>query len=246
MNKLNIRRSILSISSPGTHLVFGDNKLAAKLTRECNQYAAGLKKRYPDRFGYFASLPLPAVETSLKEIELASNEGCDGFVVLTNGHGTYVGDATLDPIFDELNRREAVVFFHPTTPLCPCSPDALAAGQHLVKATPFAGRYPNPMLEFLFDTTRAIVNLFLSGTVRRCPNIQFIFSHLGGTMPPVLSRFSEYANFVPVPWTKTNELEVRDAFKRQIWFDLAGFPFPGQIQGLLAAGGRKDKLLCGR
>lgn len=246
MEKHNIKKSILSISSPGTHLVPRNNKLAAKLSRACNQYAADLKKRMPDRFGYFASLPIPDVETCLREIDLALDEGCDGFVIETNGHGIYPGDSILDPVFDELNRRQATVFFHPTTPTCPCSPEAIAAGQQPVEAAPFAGRYPNPMLEFLFDTTRTIVHLFLSGTVKRCPKIQFIFSHLGGTMPAVLSRFSEYANFVPVPWTKTSEEEVRDAFKKQVWFDLAGFAFPGQIQGLLAAGGQTDKLLCGR
>lgn len=246
MNRMNIQKSILSISSPGTHLVSGNDELAAKLSRQCNEYAADLKKRMPDRFGYFATLPIPDVDTCLREIRLASEEGCDGFVMETNGHGVYAGDEILDPVFDELNKRKAVLFFHPTTPMCPCTPEAIAAGQQPVKAAPFFGRYPNPMMEFLFDTTRAIIHLFLSGTVRRCPDIRFIFSHLGGAMPPLLSRFSEYANFVPVPWTKTSEAEVREAFKKQIWFDLAGFGFPGQIQGLLAAGGEVDKLLCGR
>jgi predicted TIM-barrel fold metal-dependent hydrolase len=245
MDKLNIRKSILSISSPGTHLVPGDDKLAAKVARECNQYAADLKKRMPDRFGYFAALPIPDVETCLREIDLASQEGCDGFVMLTNGHGVYPGDKQLDPIFDELNRRQAIIFFHPTTPKCPCSPEAIAAGQKPVNAAPFAGKYPNPMLEFLFDTARIFANLFMSGTIKRCPNVQFLFAHCGGSMPPLLSRFTGFSTLVPGPWTGVTEDDVHEAFKKQIWFDTAGFPFPGQIKGLMEAGVQPDRLFYG-
>ena len=169
MDRSNIRKSILSISTPGTHLVAGDDKLAARVTRECNRFAAELKQRMPDRFGYFASLPIPDVQTCLTEIEVCLDEGCDGFVMLTNGHSIYPGDTILDPIFDELNRRQATLFFHPTTPLCPCSPEPDAAGGKPVKATPLAHKYPNPMMEFFFDTARMVTNLFLSGTVKRCP-----------------------------------------------------------------------------
>lgn len=233
MDKCGISKSVLSISSPGTHLVPGNNEFAAKVSRECNAYAADLKKSQPDRFGYFASLPLPDVETSLKEIRLASDEGCDGFVVLTNGHGLYLGDKTYDAIFDELNRRHATIFIHPTTPTCPCSPGALAQGERPQKATPFAGTYPNPMLEFLFDTARAVTHLFMSGTMKRCPNLQVILPHLAGTLPPLLSRWTGFSGLVPGPWESMSEDEVKEILVKQMWFDLAGFPFPGQIKGLM-------------
>lgn len=245
MDKLNIRKSILSISSPGTHLVPGDNALAAKVARESNQYAADLKKQMPGRFGYFASLPIPDVDLCLKEIETSAKEGCDGFVMMTNGHGVYPGDSQLDPVFDQLNKRKAVIFFHPTTPKCPCSPEAIAAGEKPVAAAPFAGKYVNPMLEFLFDTARIFTNLFLSGTVQRCPDVQFFFAHCGGAMPPLLSRFTRFSSLVPGPWTKTSEEEVREAFKKQIWFDTAGVPFPGQIRGLMETGVGPDRLFYG-
>ncbi|EMC93697.1 hypothetical protein BAUCODRAFT_251053 [Baudoinia panamericana UAMH 10762] len=233
MNDLGISKSIISVSSPGTHLVAGNGELAAKVAREVNSYAADLKKKMPDRFGYWASLPMPDIDVCLEEIAQATEEGCDGFVLESNSHGEYLGNESLNPIFDELNRRRATIFIHPTTPICPCSPKARAQGQQPVKAAPFAGKYPNPMLEFMFDTARAVTNLFLSGTIRRCPNIRIILPHLGGAMPPLLSRWSAYSTFVPVPWEDITEEEVREAFKTQIWFDLAGFPFPGQIVGLM-------------
>lgn len=234
MHKQNIKRSILSISSPGTHLIAGDHKLASRITRECNAYAADLKKRRPGQFGYFASLPIPFVDICLQEIETASKEGCDGFIMMTNGFGVYPGNAVLDPVFEELNRRMATVFFHPTRPICPCSPEALANGQQPTKATPFAGQYPDPMLEFMFDTARTVANLFLCGTIRRSPKIQFIFPHCVGALPPLLPRFTAYSSLVPGPWTGVSEDEAREAFQKQIWVDLAGVSFPYQVKGLMA------------
>ncbi|KAK5107764.1 hypothetical protein LTR62_000688 [Meristemomyces frigidus] len=232
MDKLNIRRSILSISSPGTHLVPGNRALAAKVTRECNAYGADLKKRMPHRFGYFASLPIPDVDLCLQEIQHGAAENCDGYKFETNGHGHYLGDPLFDPIFDELNKRHALIFIHPTTPKCPCSP-----GGAPVNAAPLAGKYPNPMLEFFFDTARALVNLFMSGTIARCPHLKIILPHLGGAFPPLQSRFTGFSTLVPGPWLGVPESDVRDAFAKQIWFDLAGFPFPGQIKGLMEGSG---------
>ena len=75
MDKNGIQKAILSISTPGTHLVYNDSELAAKVTRDCNSYAADLKKRMPDRFGYWASLPIPDVDLCLEEIAKSAEEG---------------------------------------------------------------------------------------------------------------------------------------------------------------------------
>ncbi|CAK1363619.1 hypothetical protein CB0940_04353 [Cercospora beticola] len=233
MDKLNISKSILSISSPGCHILPGDDDLARSLTRDCNKYASDLKKQYPTRFGYFAALPLPDVEGSLEEIPKAISEGCDGFVFMTNTHGIYLGDSELDPIFDELNRRKALLFIHPTTPQCPCSPEAIAAGEKPVKATPFAEKFPTPMLDFFFDTARVVSNLFMSGTIKRCPYLRIILPHLGGASPPLLSRWTGFGRLVPGPWQAMEESDVVEAYKTQIWFDMAGFAFPSQIRSLL-------------
>ncbi|SMQ50226.1 unnamed protein product [Zymoseptoria tritici ST99CH_1A5] len=244
MDKLNISRSILSISSPGTHLIASDPSLAITLTRRCNAYAADLKRRHPSRFGFFASLPLPEIQASLDEIPKAISEDCDGFVLLTNAHGHYLGDEILNPIFEELNRRKAIVFIHPTTPKCPCSTESTAAGgQTPIPATPFAGRFPNPMLEFFFDTARIVTNLFLSGTVQRCPDIKFILPHLGGAFAPLLSRWTGFSGLVPGPWSGVSEEEVKAAFERQFWFDIAGFVFPSQIKGLVEGVGVSNERL---
>jgi len=224
METINVSKSILSVSSPGTHLTRGDDAAARKLTRYCNEFSAELKKRKPDQFGFYASLPMPDVQGSLEEISYACDHlNADGFVMMTNHHGIYLGDSEFDAVFDELNRRKAILFIHPTTPCMP-SGDA---------ATPT--RYPRPMFEFLFDTARVVINLFLTGTVRRCPDITFHIPHVGGAFPPLINRFASVGPLQKVDGIDqgVNPGWVRERLNQQFYFDAAGWAFPEQMRGLL-------------
>jgi predicted TIM-barrel fold metal-dependent hydrolase len=221
----NISKSIISISSPGTHLQASEDEHARGLTRDCNIFASRLKKERPSEFGFWASLPLPDITGALSEISYALDHlDADGFALLTNYHGTYLGHKALDPVFDELNRRKATVFIHPTTP-------CLSTG---TSAAPMP-EFPSPMFEFLFETARAIINLFLSGTVGRCPDIQFVIPHAGGTLPPLIQRFSQLGPMLNIPGmdASVSHAYVKDRLNTQFYFDTAGFSFPEQIQGLL-------------
>ncbi|KAF2753881.1 amidohydrolase 2 [Pseudovirgaria hyperparasitica] len=218
----NISKSILSISTPGTHLVPGNDALAAKITRSVNSYAAGLKRQYPDKFGYFASLPLPAVNETLKEIAVAFDEGADGVLALTNSHGRYLGDPLFEPVMAELDRRYATVMIHPTTPCIFHNDEPIAAAPLL--------NHPRPMYEFFFDTARAVINLFLSQTMSRYPNITWIIPHAGGALPPLFSRFTGFSRIVP-GGVILNEDDVRKTLLEQCYFDLAGFVFPNSTEG---------------
>jgi 6-methylsalicylate decarboxylase len=150
----------------------------------------------------------------------------DGITLETNFHSTYLGDSSLDSVFNELNRRHAKVFIHPTTP---CMQSCHGNGP-----TPAATltQFPNPMFEFMFDSARAVMNLFLSGTVARCPNVTFIIPHAGAALPPVIERFTSFASIIGGDQSLTSQV-IKDMFARQFYFDLAGFPFPDQIWGLL-------------
>jgi hypothetical protein len=143
-----IATGILSISSPGVH--YGDDAAARRLARKVNDAGAELVSKYPSRFGLFAVLPMPEVDGSLEEIAYALDVlHADGIGLKTNAHGIYLGDVKFDPIFQELNRRKTAAFIHPTSPSCW---QQCAMG------------YPRPMLEFPFDTARAVTNLIFSGT----------------------------------------------------------------------------------
>lgn len=264
MDKLNITRSILSISSPGTHLVPGKHDAARELTRRVNKYGADIKRRNPERFGYFASLPLPDVEGALSELAIVFDEGADGVALMSNFDGVYLGDPAFEPVFAELNRRKAKVFIHPTAgclcnptsfpPTCP-SPkpgsavDVKGSGDRVMMATPLERNYPAPMMEFLFDTARAVIHLFIQGTVHRHPDITWLIPHVGGALPPLIYRFAGFASMVPSESVSPVELTleaVQEIFRTRFFFDLAGFAMQGQIEGLMAcAGVGRDRLLYG-
>ncbi len=177
MDRNGIDMAVTSISAPG--LWFGDTGETVRLCRHCNEYAAEIRRAHPGRFGMFASLPLPDVDASLAEIAYALDDlGADGIGLLTSYGDRYPGDPAFAPVFDELNRRRAVVYFHPTNAPCSqCQPEIPAA-----------------TLDFPFDTTRAVVSLLFGGTFTRCRDIRFIFSHAGGTVPFLAERIGRLAN----------------------------------------------------
>ncbi len=173
MDRHSIDIAITSISAPGIY--FGDGNFTLKLARQCNEISAHVVSEYPNRFGAFAILPLPDIEASIVDLEYALDTlKLDGVVLLTNIGGIYLGDAHYEDLFYELNRRKAVVFVHPNVP-------PLDAMPMIIKPA---------VLEFVFDTTRAIVNLIHRGATKRFPGIRFIFSHAGGTAPFITWRIT--------------------------------------------------------
>jgi 6-methylsalicylate decarboxylase len=181
LDRHDIARAVVSISTPG--IWFGEAEAARTLARECNEYAAQMARDHAGRFGNFAAIPLPDVEGSLREIAYAYDVlGADGVGILTSYDDRWPGDPAFAAVFDELNRRRAVVFVHPTAPAC-C--------RNLIPGV------PAPMTEFLFDTTRAITSLLFSGTVARCPDIRFIFCHGGGTMTVLAHRIGTFVDGHP-------------------------------------------------
>ena len=110
MDKGGVATAVTSISEPAVH--FGDNAAARILARECNEYAARLKTDFRGRFGNFAILPLPDVDSSLKEVEYALGTlRAEGICMLTSYQGKYLGDPLFTPVLEELNHRRVVVLF---------------------------------------------------------------------------------------------------------------------------------------
>ena len=176
MDKYGVSTSIASIPLPGVW--FGDVAYARSLTRSFNEYLAQMVKDHPGRFGMFAALPLPDPEGSLKEIEYALDVlHADGIGLLTSYEDKWPGEAAYAPVFEELNRRKAVVYFHPATPAC-C--------RNLIPGVPAI------ITEVIFDTARAITSLLVNGVFARFPDIRFIFSHAGGAMTVLGNRTTAF------------------------------------------------------
>ncbi len=173
MDRGGVATAILSVTTPGVWL--SDVAAGRTLTRDCNEYAMRLVTDHPGRFGMFPSLPLPDVEGSLREIEYVLDVlKADGIGLMTSYGDKWLGDPVFDPVMVELNRRKAVVYTHPTAANC-C--------RNLVPDV------PPPLIEYGTDTTRAIARLLFAGAAARFPDIKWIFSHAGGTMPFLIERF---------------------------------------------------------
>ena len=171
----NVSTAIVSLwSIPGVWMG-ADVAGMRKWARFVNDYGAKMMADYPGRFGLFAALPLPDVEGSLKEIEYGLDVlNADGVSLFTSYGDKWIGDPVFDRVFEELNRRKAVVYTHPTT--CNCCTNLLPG-------------LPDSTIEYQTDTSRAIARLVFSGTAARCPDIKLIWSHGGGTMPFLIDRF---------------------------------------------------------
>ena len=172
MEKGGIATAMTSPTTP--QLGFLPPAEAARIARSSNEYARKLATDYPGRFGVFAMLPMPYVDESLREIEYAFDTlHADGIGMMTSYGDKWLGYSEFQPVFDELNRRKAVVYTHPTGANC-CV--------NLVQGV------PDVAVEYGADTTRTIVNLIFSGASQRYADIDFIFSHGGGVLTAVAER----------------------------------------------------------
>jgi predicted TIM-barrel fold metal-dependent hydrolase len=216
MAEANIERCILSLSTPHVH--HGDDKVAAKLAREINEETAAICAKYPDKFSFAACLPLPAIDASLEEIAYAYDKlGAVGVKVASNNHGVYLGDPVLNPMFEELDRRNAIIIIHPSKP------------QQVPDHVFTAG--PTPLFEYLGDTTRAVLNMIVNGTLEKYPNIKVIVPHSGSFLPLVIHRLIGISE-VLISKGVMEPVNVQDGFKK-LYFDIAGDALPVAFDALI-------------
>ena len=187
MDKNGTAVALLSITTPG--FLFGEKEEVRKVSRKCNEFAAKLASDHRGRFGSFATIPLADTEGSLHEMEYALDKlKADGIGLYSSYGDFWLGDSRLAPIYEELNRRKAVVYVHPIEANC-C--------RNIVKDV------VDTVVEYGADTTRTIASLIFSGSTTRYPDITWIFSHAGGMMPFVIERFVSGTETEIVPGIKT-------------------------------------------
>ena len=221
LDELGIETAMLSLSSPGLD-VDGRPEYWARLV---NDTGAALVADHPRRFGWLASLPLPDVTASMREMDRVTEASADGFALLTNYAGVYLGDRLLDPVMAELDRRQAVVFIHPTSP---------AGCSHVDQ-----GR-PAPLLEYLFDTTRAVTNLMLNRVLQRFRGIRWIIPHNGAALTSIVDRLQLFSDYV---LQATDTVPIRELLSR-LYFEVgSSAPFPSTAASLVSAVGTERLLL---
>jgi predicted TIM-barrel fold metal-dependent hydrolase len=186
------------------------------MLRYCNEYGAEAVRDHPKRFGFFVTLPLPDTDGSLRELEYGYDTlKADGVGLLTSYGNRWLGHKDFDPIWQELNRRNAVVFVHPNNPDC-CKalmPDV-----------------PAVTIEYLFNTARTITNLLFTGTLTRYPNVRYIFCHSGGAMTPQVERIARTAQQIKAVAERLPNGPMAEI--RKLYYDCAQSTAPENLGAL--------------
>lgn len=216
MDKTRLATAILSISTPG--IWFGKTEEARRMARICNDFAAKMAQDNPGRFGSFASVPMPDVDGTLQEIDYALGHlKADGIAMMTSFGNKWPGDPTYVPVLEELNRRKAIVYFHPNNPDC-CS--------NLIPDVP-AG-----ILEYLQDTARAVSSLMFNGAFARFKDIRFIFSHAGASVPALAGRLINFASRSQKMQAAVGPNGI-EAELRKLYYDTANSAYEPTMAALL-------------
>ena len=215
MDRNGIATAVVSLTQPGVWI--GDHSQAAKLARAANEYAARMAQDHRGRFGSFAALPLPDIDAILREIEHAMDTlHADGIGLMTSYENKWLGDRTFWPVMEELNRRRAVIYTHPLGNDCckAIQPDIAPSA-----------------IEYATDTTRTIASVVFQGTAARFPDIRWIFSHGGGTMPFLLSRFQRLEATMQERSARLPKGLLHEL--RKFHYDTAQANHPGALDALL-------------
>jgi predicted TIM-barrel fold metal-dependent hydrolase len=219
MDRHGIAAQVVSVSDPG--LWFAPPMAAGAIARDSNEFGAELVQTHPTRFGALALLPLPDVDGAVAEVAHALDVlGLDGVSLVTSYDGLYLGDPSLDPVLAALDERGAYVMIHPSTP----------------KDLPDLG-IPAAIVEYTFDTTRAVTNLVWKGALERFPNIRWALSHAGGAAPFLAYRITGLAGMhvrpESAPW--------QPAFSR-LFYDTALAPVRPALISVLEVAPRSQIL----
>jgi predicted TIM-barrel fold metal-dependent hydrolase len=226
MDSHGIEVALTSLAQPGVG--FGNEASGQTLARRCNDYAADLVARWPRRFGAFATVPMWSIEGAIAEITHCLDVlKFDGVSLFASYEEKFLGDPWFDPVLDRLNVRGAVVFVHP--------------GLH-PSSKGLALPWPGFMMEYLFDTTRAVVNLIFSGAIARFPRVQFILPHAGGLVPYFAWRLS----VSPMIDKRLPQLSREQVFEglAHFWYDNALAPGE-QTFGALDRVARPERIVFG-
>ena len=213
METVGIDHAVLSLSTP--HPCFGDDGFDRELNRSINETAAELKRRFPEKFSFAATLPLPNVDDALEEARYAVETlGACGVKLASQSNGLYLGDWRLDPLMEYINEKESVIVIHPSRP------------QAVPERCFTSG--PLPLLEFINDTTRAVINMLASGTLEKYPKVKVLVPHCGSFLPNIIDRLTGITKLFEQKGIG-KAVDVK-AGLQSLYFDIAGDAFPRGMQ----------------
>jgi 6-methylsalicylate decarboxylase len=226
-----ISRAVLAFSSPGANVYPGNRIATVALARLINEQSAAYSRAHPEKFTFYAVVPLPYTDQAITEATYALDTlGAAGIALYSNFEGYYLGNSSFTPFFEAMNARGAgqIIYVHPTTPY-------IRVNGELVEANPTT--YPTGNVEFFFETARTLADLAVTQTILNFTNINYIIPHVGGAFPSVADRLLKS---YPAIYNAT-----MSALQTRFYWDSAGPTYFHQVGGLLAYGVPATRLLFG-
>jgi aminocarboxymuconate-semialdehyde decarboxylase len=224
MDSVGVDRQVMSAAPQSPHFENLDHAVSA--ARFVNDEYAETTRRWPERFMAFASLPLPHADAALTELARAMDElGMLGVSVTTSVLGRSLADPAFEPVFEELDRRGAVLYVHPV---------GCGAGSALISEHRMTWMVGAPV-----EDTVSVMQLILAGIPSRYPNMKIINSHLGGALPMILQRADNQYH-----WEAPDIPEAPSVAARRMWYDTVGHAHPPALRAAVDTMGA-DRLILG-
>jgi predicted TIM-barrel fold metal-dependent hydrolase len=148
----------------------------AHYCREQTEYQAEVVRKSPTHRGSFAPLPLQTVDGALEALKYCEemlDPKPEGYALTTSVHGNYLGNPFYAPILEDCNRREVVLFVHPSETVMP---------------TLDQDKFVFSTIEYPQETSRMLMEMIDEGTFVKYPKIKWIFCHNGGNFPFIFQR----------------------------------------------------------
>ncbi len=216
MDEHGIEAVLLSIPDSANYHTGAEGR---DLARRNNEGLADVVARHPSRFGAMATLPAQDIDGTMAEMAYALDVlGLEGVATSTNINDVYLGEPRFDPWFEEMNRRKTTLFIHPMSTQV---------------SRPLDLGINASVLEFMFDTTRMLTNMVITGAKKRFSEVKMVSTHAGGTLPFLAQRIGVlmdvFGNDRGLP--SLSREDIRQGFA-SFYYDLTGSTTPAQLVGL--------------
>ncbi len=223
MDEANVDLQVLTAAPQSPY--FKNKEEAVSLARLANNQYAEIVDQHSERFTALAALPLPHEEATTGEIKRAMDDlGMPGVNISTSVLDSTLKDSRLDPVWEALNKRDAIVYVHAAGEGAQ-SPLINEHGLRWIVGAPF-------------EDTIGVLHLLQAGIPVRYPNIKFVVAHLGGPLPFYMQRIDDSYEQWDAPFP-----DMPSKLLKNMWFDTVNFYEPSLICAVEAFG--PDRILLG-
>jgi len=227
MDKFHIERALLLYPTSDAYQQMGSQQEVARIY---NNSIAEVVKRHPERFIGAAILPVDEPEAMVKEFDRATEElGFKAISLATSFEGVYLDDDRFHPLYERAEASNTPLFVHPQT----INPIGFERVQDPLLT---------PVIEFVFDTTMCIGKLMTAGTLRRFPDLKFVFARFGGVMPFIKERFDTVYKMLRGRNIVKDLFALPSEYLKQIYVDTSGATSPSTLMSTLEMVGTEHTL----